>query len=116
MAPENQNQELELENLIKELIDTRQKIEHYTEHKKLLETQYAQTLGPGRHTTGPYQCNTTYRATLDTDKLAQDYPPQTYPHLYKHAIDTAAARKYFAPQTLTDTYTKTSTTPTVTIR
>lgn len=55
------------------------------------------TTGPGDYQAGEHVITATATRRLNTDKLAENYPPGQYPHLYELKLSTTAVRKHLSP-------------------
>lgn len=90
-----------LEAVLTQLLDIKHQIATLKQQAEELEEHLRETYEPGTYAAGEHSLTVTKPTRrLDARKLAADFPPAQYPHLYKQSLDTGLVKQNFAPDYL----------------
>lgn len=93
------------EELVERRVTLKQDLEYIQAELEQIDDQI-RAKGVGTHEAGAWTVQVRANRRLDTARFEAAYPVAQYPHLYKRAINTEAAKHDIAASTLDEFYTE----------
>jgi len=85
------------------------------DHKTAIRNELTDRLGVGSHPIGSHRVSIYFMNKLAVSRLAEDYPQEVMPEIYKTEISNDLCRKHFSPALLEEQYEIKAAAPTVKI-